>query len=677
LECRRLVSSVLVSSVLVSTTLVSAAMMVATLETAAQEAPVPSTCRAWTRLLPPEGLEVPADRKTLWEQKLSGLHQGLSTITNDALRSDVSVLAKACRYALDHREFYSEKDFDKVDRLLSLAEGRLGSLSSGENPPWTKADGLVVRGFQSKVDGSPQPVGLILPEGWSDSQTKYPLYVWLHGRGDKSTDLHFLCERMDKKGEVAPSGAIVLHPFGRQCIGYKSAAETDVLEAIQFAIEQYPVDVDRIVLIGFSMGGAGVWHLAAHHTDRFVAASPGAGFAETARYRNLKPADYPAEFEQRLWRVYDVPRYTRNLFNIPVVAYSGENDKQIQAARVMEEAFQQEGRRLTHLIGPGMGHKYHPDVLKDILERLKQVADEGIPKNPTQLYLQTHHLRYAQRRWITVDGFERAYEDTRVDARLDGDRWRLATQNVSRLKLEQPPSGPYQRPSGPYQPPCGRYIELDGQVFPLGQGPSRWTRLHSQWRVADDWPTMRKSPGLSGPIDDAFLDPFLVVVPSGKAQSAVAEGWVRCELAHFMDRWKALFRGDLRIKSDSDVTDEDMRRYHLVLWGDHHGNRILARLAQSANWPLRQRSGQWSIGQRSWSVDKHMPVLIYPNPLASRKYVVVNSGPTFREGHDSSNSIQNPKLPDWAIIGLDEAPSAQRPGRIVQAAFFDDSWSVQ
>jgi predicted peptidase len=117
----------------------------------------------------------------------------------------------------------------------------------------------------------------------------------------------------------------------------------------------YPVDRRRIVLMGFSMGGAGCWHLGAHYADRWVAMSPGAGFAETAQYQQLDPATVPW-YERLLWGQYDVPAYTRNLFNLPVVAYSGEEDKQIQAARVMEQAFAAEGRTLTHLIGPGMGH---------------------------------------------------------------------------------------------------------------------------------------------------------------------------------------------------------------------------------------------------------------------------------------------------------------------------------
>ncbi len=92
----------------------------------------------------------------------------------------------------------------------------------------------------------------------------------------------------------------------------KNAGSTDVLEAIDFVCDNYPIDRNKIVLIGFSMGGAGAWHVAARNADRFVAVSPGAGFAETRRYQNLTPDKFPASYVQTLWGVYDVPDYTRN-----------------------------------------------------------------------------------------------------------------------------------------------------------------------------------------------------------------------------------------------------------------------------------------------------------------------------------------------------------------------------
>ena len=101
--------------------------------------------------------------------------------------------------------------------------------------------------------------------------------------------------------------------------------------------KEYRIDEDRIALMGFSMGGAGAWHIGAHYTDRFAIIHAGAGFAETAKYNRLKPEKYPPAIEQQLWGNYDVPAYARNLLNTPLVAYSGEVDKQKQAADELME----------------------------------------------------------------------------------------------------------------------------------------------------------------------------------------------------------------------------------------------------------------------------------------------------------------------------------------------------
>ena len=56
---------------------------------------------------------------------------------------------------------------------------------------------------------------------------------------------------------------------------------------------------------------------------------------------------------------------------------------------------------------------------------------------------------------------------------------------------------------------------------------------------------------------------------------------------------------------------------------------------------------------------------------------VINSGLTFREGHDRTNSLQNPKLPDWAIVNLNQLPDNLSPGKIEAAGFFNESWEIE
>src|SRR5690606_11912066 len=225
--------------------------------------------------------------------------------------ADVEIYLKAVRLALHHGEFYAKKDIDTARKLLDQAEERLKALEEGKRP-WDEQRGLVVRGYRSKLDGSAQPYGLVIPEKL-ELKKPAPLYVWLHGRGDKTTDLHFIMQRQTNAGRVTPPDAIVVHPMGRYCNAFKFAGEIDVLETIEAVARNYPIDRDRIVLWGFSMGGAGAWHLGAHYPDHWVAVSPGAGFAETRRYINLSPAQYPPVYQQTLWGMYDAPDYVRNL----------------------------------------------------------------------------------------------------------------------------------------------------------------------------------------------------------------------------------------------------------------------------------------------------------------------------------------------------------------------------
>lgn len=623
---------------------------------------------AISRRLPPVGKKLPPETRARLQQELSAVQQQLAQHAAHPLAADVAIYTDAVRLALRHDEFYSDKDPDRALTLLKNARQRLAALEE-DKTPWTTQKGLVARGYRSAIDDSVQPYGLVIPEKL-DLGKPAPLYVWLHGRGDANTNLTYITQRQSSVGQISPPDAIVLHPFGRHCVGFKSAGEIDILEAVDHVAAQYNIDRRRIVLMGFSMGGAGCWHVGAHYADRWVAMSPGAGFAETALYQNLKPADVPW-YEATLWGAYDVPGYVRNLFNLPVVAYSGEIDKQKQAADVMEAAFAAEGRKLPHLIGPGMGHKYHPDTLAEILRQMKVARDKGLDPQPKLVTLQTRTLRYPRQFWVTATRLHQHWHDSRIDAeRTAADALEITTRNVAALRL------------APTDLPEQVTLRIDGQSItatPLKQDGQTVVALS---KVGDAWKAMEppaaglhKKPGLSGPIDDAFLDPFLVVLPTGKCRHPQVERWVAFEQQHMLDRWQALFRGAARVKQDTEVTAEDAARYHLVLWGDPAANQVLKRLAGKL--PIAWDESSIRVGERKFPAESHVPVCIYPNPESPGRYVVINSGPTFREGHDRTNSLQNPKLPDWAIVDLGELPSAGSPGKIADADFFDETWQLR
>jgi hypothetical protein len=114
---------------------------------------------------------------------------------------------------------------------------------------------------------------------------------------------------------------------------------------------------------------------------------------------------------------------------------------------------------------------------------------------------------------------------------------------------------------------------------------------------------------------------------------------------------------------------------NLILWGDPKSNSLLAKVLPQL--PLKWTADQVSVGKASYDAATHVPILIYPNPLNPKHYVVLNSSFTFRQGSDTTNALQTPKLPDWALVDLKTPPGALWPGLVDDAGFFGEKWEVQ
>ncbi len=295
------------------------------------------------RRIPPGGIEVDPKLKS----KLLGdanaqqkrFTQQLASLDAKAksLAADVGIFAKAVQFAVEFNEFFNPKEVDLAQKLLEEGDRRLKLLTAGK-PDWVAATGMVVRGYQSALDGSWQPYGLVIHKT-IDFSKPIKLHVWLHGRAETTTDLAFIGQRMRDAGQIVPEEqSMVLHPYGRFCNAFKFAGEVDVLEAIAHVQQQYKIDANRVVIRGFSMGGAGCWSLAAHYPSMFAAATPGAGFVDTLRFQNMKLEEIPW-YEQALLGLTDVPPYVRHLFQLPVFAYSGELDRQRAAPRSWRRRF--------------------------------------------------------------------------------------------------------------------------------------------------------------------------------------------------------------------------------------------------------------------------------------------------------------------------------------------------
>jgi hypothetical protein len=171
------------------------------------------------------------------------------------------------------------------------------------------------------------------------------------------------------------------------------------------------------------------------------------------------------------------------------------------------------------------------------------------------------------------------------------------------------------------------------------------------------------------------MDRFIFVRPTGKAQHEKVGSWVSAELSRAVTQWRTVFRGEPLVKDDSALTETDIAEAHLILWGDVQSNKVLERVVPKL--PLKWTAEEVSLGHHDLDAAHHVPLLIYPNPLNPSRYVVLNSGFTFRAGATVTNSQQTPKLPDWALVDLRTSSSLKAPGLIVDAGFFDEFWQVR
>jgi hypothetical protein len=637
------------------------------------------------RPVPPAGVMVPDEVRAKLEaglaefaarvEKLRGMKE---QVVVDNL-PDVLVYHKAVRDALDHGEFFSDKEFPVAEGILSRGLARAAALLE-KSAPWTTETGLVVRGYTSKIDGSVQPYGLVIPPSYTDkTAAKYRLDVWCHGRGEVLSELNFIAGAEKNRGIFTPADTIVLHPYGRYCNAFKFAGEVDVLEGMASVQKRYRVDEDRIAIRGFSMGGAGCWQLAVHYPDLWVGNTPGAGFSETPDFLKVfqKETLTPTWYEQTLWQWYDCPVYAANLANLPTIAYSGDKDTQIQAARMMEQAYEKEGMSLLHIIGPDTAHSYHPAARDEIDRRLSLIAAKGRDKVPSRVHLTTPTLRYNRQHWLTVDGLAEHWVPARIDAGIVGtEAFAVVTSGITAFSIRIPSGHAEFDPTKPV-PVVVDGTELAGPK--PGSDRSFEVSIHKdgrEWKVgpAPVEGNVKKH-GLQGPIDDAFMDSFLIVRPSKTAAHPEIQKWVDAEMNRAIKEWRRHFRGVPRVKLDTEVTDADIAAHHLVLWGDPASNSVLAKVLEKL--PIGWTADEVSIGAAKHAAATHVPLAIQPNPLNPAKYVVLNSGFTYREYDYLNNARQVAKLPDWAIIDVTTPPNSRYPGKVVAADFFDETWKVK
>jgi predicted peptidase len=200
-----------------------------------------------------------------------------------------------------------------------------------------------------------------------DKNKKWPLMVFLHGAGERGTNLA-------KVGVHGPPKVVASRPdfpfvlISPQCPTGQTWQKEAINALIDEAIKKYRVDTDRIYLTGLSMGGFGTWAMAASYPERFAAVVPICGGG------NVIEVLLPAKGKEAA------------LKTLPIWAFHGGKDPvvKVEESERMIDAFKKAGNNNVKLtIYPEAEHDSwtetynNEEVYKWLLEHTKSQRSQG------------------------------------------------------------------------------------------------------------------------------------------------------------------------------------------------------------------------------------------------------------------------------------------------------------
>jgi len=510
--------------------------------------------------------------------------------------------------------------FDQL--VVARAQSRFG------RPDMREERGAKVRGYFSAIDSTLQPYSIHIP-GAYDPAVEWPLVISLHGHG----------WFRPFQGHPAPgySGVVSVAPHGCGATDYKDLGEHDVLRVIDEVCLDYSICRDRIYLTGSSMGGTGTWHLGVTHADRFAGLSPTVGSADFQAWSARWGWNQP--FEGRLDSLRDwlqeshtARAFAGNLLNLPTYVIHGSADTVVppEHSRNMVAELRALGANVQYREFPGSGHGgFSKPAVHDALAWACGYSRNRYPRH---VRWRASLLKHGQAYWIRLLEMQRPCAFAEVEAEAEsGNRVTVRTANLYAFELE------WAEELFDRSKPL--FLSVDGErvIFPPSEGEGRWLQLrrdaHGNWRDARSLPSrtgLRKRPGLEGPINEAIMQPFVVVYGTMAEDALVRSLWYG-QAWSVAREWKRRNGWYCPVLSDIDCHDAVGRDRNLILFGGSADNVVTARLSSAL--PVRDLTELASqqlpgdrldlLGSDLLSAADVGVLTVYPNPMFPDRLVVV------------------------------------------------------
>ena len=341
---------------------------------------------------------------------------GITAPSHVYVRGDVEILT-----------FESEQDYDRLQELYQA--------SAAVQPEPGQMTTLYLR---SRTDGSVQPYSISLPRDFSRDR-KYPLVIQLHG-------LNFHEVLAGARGRYRGMGGpqwvepdlpvIYVDCFGGPSAFYRGIGEEGVLETLEEVEKRFPIDPDRVFLMGHSMGGCGSYEIGLHHPDLFGGIMP----LDAAMGPHVGPEPtVPAWMHPQVAMNIPASLYA-NARNVDVFVKNAgagiqQNSTEYADGSVAEGGFS------TAESFPGMPHNFGDKY--PYSNFVTELIAHPVQRHPSEVKFYTNTLRYNRAYWVTIDRLTQPSADTLVKAKAEAKTGvEVTTKNIDAftLRLDQSPS---------------------------------------------------------------------------------------------------------------------------------------------------------------------------------------------------------------------------------------------
>jgi predicted esterase len=515
---------------------------------------------------------------------------------------------------------------------------------------------------RSKLDGHPTPMSIHVPAAYAkDPSRRFPLVVLLHGYEGNPRRIMRAFLGQSGSDPVVDGFIVAPHAYGNSF--YRGPGEQDALDAVDWMLEHYPIDPDRVSISGVSMGGTGAAHLALLNPERFSRAAPLCGYQSYFLRRDV--AHRPTRpWEVRRMHHWSPASWAPNGRHLALWVAQGTRDLPLSNSRVLVDAYRQLGYPVT-AEWPDTGHAVWEKTYAGArLWRWLSGATRG--RGAAHLTFTTDALRYGTLDWLRVTALGDGENLGRIDAeRVSPDRVVVKTTDVTGFELDRDRAR-----LGPDRVT----IEIDGVALSFAAAePLAAHRDPGGWHPGPPNRGVRdKRAGVEGPIDDAFLGPLIFVYGS------LDPRWTRAnrEVADTLARLRYGVQIRYPVVSDRELDRALEATHSLVLVGNAQSHSLIRRL--DAALPIRVVGDAVRVGGQSFPGPTTGTTFVYPNPEHPEHYLLLVEGVGV-PGLYYALSLPA-LLPDFAVYDSLVAPAAGQQilgtAEVLGAGFFRSDWSL-